>query len=401
MPYSPALLPLLALWWAALWTTAAAQPGTVLELTPTGTLSTADIDRIAASGVPAARFAVDGYLVRFESTNLNGTPTTVTAQLFVPRFEGEAVRPIYAFGPGSTGLGDACAPSREHQIGVYWGNYRGHTLARAGQGFIGVMPDYIGFGVPEQYQPYFSRVAEGRVMLDAIRATRNALGQLETNVRAAGAFVSGYSQGGHAAFAAADLEAEYAPDAELLGVLGYGPSTDLFALFREFTVVAPLVVFVYSRVYGVERFNPADILQDQWRANLNADVTSRCIGGVQSYYPMSAQAMFQPAFYEALMNGTTAEAFPSIHDIMRENSSGLTGHGLPALIQQGSDDPVVSVPSQTEFVRQLCANGSRVAFPNYIGVRHDTRVVGFVEALEWMEAVAQGETPPSDCDALP
>lgn len=384
----------------ALATPAWGQPGTLLEITLEGVFQPAQIDRLSDAGVPAARYAVAVYWIRFESTALDGSPTPITAQLFVPQLPEPAERPLYVFGAGSTGLRDACAPSLEHRLGIRWGNYRGHIMARAGHGLIGVLPDYMGFGDPAMLQPYFSAAAEGRVMLDAIRAAKNFLAQ-NGELRAAGAFVAGFSQGGHAAFAAADLRAEYAPEVTLHGVIGYGPTTDVVALLREFTVVAPLIVYTYARLYGEERFDPRLILAERWLASLERDVTGQCIGGIQSHYPYSVSAMFTPAFAAALADDTLAEAFPEIYRILSENSSGLSGHGLPALIQQGTEDSVVRLGTQHAFVRALCAAGSPVRYPNYLGSRHDTRAEGFALALAWMEAITRGEKPPSDCALVP
>jgi pimeloyl-ACP methyl ester carboxylesterase len=368
----------------------AQEPGDVLEITSTGTVQPGQI----GSG---ANYAVDTYTIRFASTALDGSITPITAQLFVPQLQEAEERPVYVFGPGSTGLIDRCAPSREHIAGINWGQYRAHILVHARQGKFGILPDYMGFGVPDMNQPYFSAVAEGRVMLDAIRAVHNFAATQETTARPGGAFIAGYSQGGHAAFAAADLQADYAPDVPILGIIGYGPTTNIQALFREFTVVAPMVTYVYANLYGAERFDPNAILQDRWLGSLTNDVTSQCIGGIQSFYPWEAANLFREDFNESLHNDTLQETHPEIHAIMEENNTGLTGHGIPALILQGTDDPVVFVSSQNAFVHRLCETGAPVQYLHYIGTRHDTRVVGFGEALEWMDLLAQGETAPSNC----
>ena len=57
------------------------------------------------------------------------------------------------------------------------------------------MPNYMGFFVEGELQPYFSQVAEGRALLDAARATETLLEQ-ESNLSSSGTFFGGYSQGG-------------------------------------------------------------------------------------------------------------------------------------------------------------------------------------------------------------
>jgi acetyl esterase/lipase len=344
---------------------------------------------------------VDCYTLRFQSRYPDNTPAPATAQLFVPRLPDAPPAMLYLFAPGSTGLVNACRPSREHLAGIRWGLYRSHVLAFAGQGFLGVLPDYLGFAEPGRLQPYMSAVAEGRLVLDAIRAARRFLEQKGGSLPRGkpAAFVSGFSQGGHAIFAAADLQRAYAPEVRLAGIIGYGPSTDLEALFREFPVAAPMAIYTFSRIYGVARFDPALILQERWAASLADDVTRQCVGGMQQYYPWSARELFTPAFADALFAGQLPGKFPEIHRILKENSPGLTRHRVPSLILQGTDDIVVRPASQREFARGLCQAGNPVRYVVYRG-RHDTRQVGYWEALEWMRALAAGRPVPSDCRDL-
>jgi acetyl esterase/lipase len=307
------------------------------------------------------------------------------------------------FAPGSTGLTDACRPSREHIAGIHWGLYRTHVLAHVGQGAIGVLPDYMGFGDPDpaHLQPYLSAVAEGRMMLDAIRAihrfiTENKVG----GVSGTSVFVAGFSQGGHAAFAAADLRSRYARDVRIAGIIGYGASTNVEALFREFPDVAPMAIYTYSKIYGKDRFDPDKILAPRWAATLEKDVTRQCVGGMQAYYPASPRELYRQEFADALLKGGLAKAFPEIDRILAENNTGLSGHRIPALLLQGTDDVVVSVPSQEAFVRALCRAGSPVQYTVYKGRRHDTRQIGFQEVRKWMESLARGERPVTNCGDL-
>jgi acetyl esterase/lipase len=383
---------------------AAAQAGSLRGAEPLEALSQAAVDAEVAElfgdePAPRARYAVDAVMIRFESVYPDGEPTTVTAQLFVPRVA--RLQALYIFAPGSTGLVEACRPSREHETGIRWGLYRAHALALAGQGFVAVVPDYMGFGDTERVQPYLDPVAEGRALLDSARAARHALAQRQVqNASTLKVFMAGYSQGGHAAFAAADLRRGYAPDVPLAGIVGYGPSTDLEALFREWPIAAPMATYVFSIKYGKERFDPSRILKERWAASLERDVTRQCIGGMQSYYPWSARDLFVPAFADALLAGQLRSRYPQIYAILRENSTGLRGHRVPALILQGSDDVVVDPESQREFARALCRAGSHVRYVPYTGRRHDTRQAGFGEAVAWMQGIAAGRQPPSSCSEL-
>jgi acetyl esterase/lipase len=394
---------LLVLFWLV--SLSLAQPGALIGATRTARLQPTDVSRLTAgrfnnNGVraPSPQNDVIIYLITFESTDLNGQSVPITAQVFVPVLDSTEA-PIFIFAPGSTGLVEACAPSRPYVQNRGWETYSAYTLAYAGQGFISVMPNYMGFFNDEMIQPYFVRVAEGRVMLDAARATTALLEQEGFALEEKGVFVGGFSQGGHAALATADLHAEYAPEVNLLGVLGFGATTQLPDLFREFTFVAPLVLHAYNTFFPGQ-FDPAEVLAEPYASSLAADAERLCIEGVQGHYPGNPANLYTPAFFEALMNDRLEADFPGLAALFAENNAGLSSHGLPAIILQGVDDPVVTLSSQNRFVRQLCDNGSPVRYPNYLRTRHETRYIGFDDAIGWMRALVAGETPPSDCDAL-
>lgn len=385
---------------------AAARPGTLLELTPSGALAPDDVDALTGpdfandgQAAPRATHTVDTYLLRYESTWPNGDTAPITAQLFVPRRDGDA--DVFVFAPGSNGLVDACAPSLAFVVDGAHDTYARYALAYAGQGFVALVPNYTGFFDEGAIQPYFVREAEGRAVLDALRVVPEALGRASDAPPIGASFVGGYSQGGHAAFSAADLRATYAPDVPLDGVVGFGATTGLEALFREFTYVAPWVVHAYATYYP-GRVDPADVLAEPYLSNLAADAESWCIQEVQQNYPHDPGTLYHPAFATSLLDRTLDATHPELAALFEENDAGLGDHGLPAVVLQGTDDPVVTLESQNAFVLALCERGSAVRYPNYLRTRHDTRYVGFDEAIAWMAARSAGEDAPSDCaDVVP
>ena len=380
-------------------------PGTLLSATPSGTYQPDDIRSLAAPlfdkyGVPRLTAAVDAYDLVYTTTDLDGSTAQISAQLFVPVYTAPAERPLYVFGSGTTGLGDECAPSVEYSYGDHpLGYYRANLLAFASRGIISVIPNYLGFDDPEQAQPYFNAVAEAHVMLDAVRAVTAFFEQNSQVVELSDAvFTGGYSQGGHAAFAAADLRPSYAPEVTLTGVIGYGATTNVARLMKEGPYYAPYLVQSFSTTYGADVFDPAEVLNARWVPTLEEDAVSRCVDRAQAYYPFDASLIYTPEFARALNADTLATDFPNIHRVLEENRTGLSGHGLPALIVQGAQDVIVRNPTQELFVRELCAAGSQVQYLNFPGVRHRfTRQVGFEESIAWMEGQARGEPAPSSC----
>lgn len=401
-----ARLPLLLLVFAWACGSALAQPGRVIELTPMDALTPAQVDAIVAGNfrndgvdAPSASVAVDTYLMTFETRWPDGRPAEAVAQLNVPRLDADRAI-LFTFAPGSTGLVEACAPSRGYANGGSMETYGRYTLAYAGQGFVSLMPNYLGFFEVGVLQPYFVREAEARVVLDAATAARAALEQLDAGFEAEAVFAGGYSQGGHAAFAAADLAGELAPDLPLRGVLGFGPSGELATLFRAFAYVAPWVLYAWRDYYG-DAVDPHEVLLGGYADRLASDAERLCILGVQNYYPPSPEALYTAEFAASLRDGTLAETHPALAELFARNDAGLAGHDLPVMVLQGVDDPVAPITDQHRHVAAMCDAGSPVRYPNFVRTRHETRYLGFEPAMEWMRALAGGAEPPSDCDTVP
>jgi acetyl esterase/lipase len=348
--------------------------------------------------VPHMSYEAESWALTFASEDFDGTPVEVKAQVFLPRAPAGGERPVLVFGSGTTGLSDACAPSLEQPEVRRLGWYTANMLSYAAQGFIVVFPDYVGFNDPGRVQRYFSKEAEGHVMLDAARAVLGFLASGEHPVRAAPhVFAAGYSQGGHAAFAAADLRASYAPEVPLAGIIGFGATTDVTALLREGPVYAPFLLYAWQQMYGTADVDPGRILVDRWASTLAADADRMCVDEFQVYYPSDATQLYRTDFHQALNNNRVASVLPAFAARLEENRTGLSGHRLPALIIQGNADIVVTTATQDRFVAALRAAGSAVRYLALNGVRHRyTRPSGFLASVAWMEAISRGEPAPSD-----
>lgn len=379
-------------------------PGSVVEVVYEERLSPSAVAQAAAPafgrfGSPVIENAVDVYRLQFVTTGLEGEVAIVTASLFVPVEPARGSAPLYVFGSGTTGLADVCAPSREAALPQPLGMYRGYLAPYAGRGLVTVFPDYLGFEDPTRPQAYFHASSEAHVMLDAARAVRALfaeapwLGVLEDAV-----LMGGYSQGGHAAFAAADLRPWYAPEIPLLGLIGYGATTDVLPLFAEGPFYAPYVIASWSAIYGADQVDAASVLAERWLPTLEREAVSVCVDRAQQIYPFDIDQMFTPEFATALRRGSVDRDFPGLYALFAENNTGLSGHGLPALMVQGGQDIIVRDPTQERFVRLLCAEGSDVLYLNVADARHrETRPAGFDPSVAWIFDRVDGVPAPSSC----
>jgi pimeloyl-ACP methyl ester carboxylesterase len=377
--------------------------GTIVRAELVEVVPAAEIERQAAGffemyPVPRMQYEVESWLLDFRSEDFDGSPVEAHAQLFVPRVPGGPGQPVIVFGSGTTGIADACAPSLEQPELRRLGWYTANMLSYAGQGFIVIFPDYIGFNDASRPQRYFSRQAEGHVMLDAARAVHAFFAPGGRAVRMLPrVFTAGYSQGGHAAFAAADLRATYAPEVPLSGVIGFGATCDVTPLLREGPVYAPFILYSWSQMYGTTDVDPSLLLQQRWASSLAEDAARLCVDEFQVYYPSDASLLYSEDFRQALNDNRIGLTWPRLALRLAENLSGLSGHRLPALIVQGNQDIVVTTATQDRFVAALRGEGSPVRYLAYDGVRHRyTRPAGFTASVQWMQGIARGEPAPSD-----
>lgn len=366
------------------------------------TYTTAQIDRISSNLYPAyskqlAKYGEDEYMIHFLSTDQNGEPLTIRAQVFVPKGAEGQKFPLFVFGQGTTGLGDQCAPSMERPEISNWGNYYNHLRTYAGQGFITVFPDYEGFNDDKRVHHYFNAKLESNVLLDATRATFEFL----PNITEPAVFYAGYSQGGHAAFSVKDNQPEYAPEIPIKGVIGFGATTDITNLVKENPDLAPYLFYSYADFYGKDKVDVSKILASNWLPTFERDVLSKCVSAVPSYYSSNASRVYSAQFYDALFNNTLEADYPELKKLFDENSTGLKSSSVPGLLIQGDPDPIVTVKSQEEFITKACKAGNVITYNKYKGVHHfQTRHVSFKDVTNWMNSILDGNKPTSVCGNL-
>lgn len=378
------------------------RPGSIIEFVFEERVDSDAITRTAAPLFeqfehPAPRYAVDVYALRFWSSDADGSPRSAFATVYIPVTSRREDAPVLAFLSGTTGVGNQCAPSLEQPEVIRWGWYRQNMLAYGGQGIIAIFPDYLGFHDENVPQRYFSASAEGHLMLDALRATRRFFSDHSDAIRSSvrpgpGNVTAGYSQGGHAALAAADMNRQYAPEIRLDGAIGFGSTNNVETLMREAAYYTPYILLAYRNVYGPDRIDYSRILQSRWLPTLEEDVNRMCVDEFQMFFPYDGRDLYTPEFYAALHRDRLDREFPVLKQILDENETGLRGHGIPVLLIQGNQDIIVSNAAQRRFVQKLEAAGSPVEYHEMEGVRHrHTRPAGFAESIDFIRRVTDGD----------
>lgn len=157
---------------------------------------------------------------------------------------------------------------------------------------------------------------------------------------------------------------------------------------REAAYYSPDIVYTYLQLYGEERVRVEELFQPQWIPSLEEDVLGMCVDEFQHYYPYDGALLYTEAFQQALQERSVAESFPEFAAILRENETGLDGHGVPVMLVEGVQDIIITPASQREYADRLRDSGSAVDLIELDGVRHrHSRPAGFGVSVAFIRRV--------------
>lgn len=362
--------------------------------------TTALIRRNYPAGVPGPGTGLTKISFHYQSKLPSGELITVYGRAYLPD-NPRSDLPIFAFAPGTTGIGDQCAASVEKPSVANWGTYDSHMAAYASQGFAAVTTDYEGMRDPGRIHHYMIGELEGRAVLDAVRALR-LLPQSKDRLSPSQVFLSGYSQGGHAAFWADKIAASYAPDVKPLGVVGFGPVMSVKRTLTDVTQHAninwfgPNVVYSYENYYGKKY--PGIILPAREQA-LSIDVPAHCIDTNLPFWGYTPTGVYTPEFIAAAAAGQLNERYPEFARDLDANTVGSVATPSAKRINQGQLDNVVLPAQQVDALPELCKSSlgpvQHVVYPT--ATHYNTMLQSFSDTLVWMRALLGGQSIGSGC----
>jgi hypothetical protein len=334
--------------------------------------------------------------IMYSSTDTHGDPVAVTGTVLTPNvpWTGPGSRPIISYAAGTQGLGDQCAPSKALAAGdEYEGPFISGLLAR---GYAVVITDYEGLGTPGVHT-YVNRKAEGYAVLDALRAAQRLPDAgLPDNGPVA---IAGYSQGGGASAAAAELQSSYAPELNLKGAYAGAVPADLAAVAKNLDghyAVGFLMFAVASMNYAYPDLNIASVLNDKGKA-VEAQVENEC----------TVDSIVKHAF--ARTADLTADGRPitdylaeqPFAGVVAEQQIGLTPPKAPVLVAHSALDDIVPFEQGRAMARSWCAEGATVQFdtlavPTHVG----GAVAAYPDAFAWLDRRLHGAAAPDNCGAF-
>ncbi|MEU7529246.1 lipase family protein [Saccharothrix sp. NPDC042600] len=331
--------------------------------------------------------------VLYRSTDTHGTAIAVSGTVLTPHtpWAGPGPRPIVAYAPGTQGVGDECAPSRQMAMGSeYEGPFLSGLLLR---GFGVVVTDYEGLGTPGVHT-YVNRAAEAHAVLDSIRAAQRLP---EADLPDAGPVaISGYSQGGGASAAAVELYRTYAPELDLRGAYAGAPPADLGAVAENLDGHYAAGFLGYALLSLNAAYPELDIpalLNDQGK-RLMTEVEHQC-----TIEAVAAHAFRQSK--DLTKDGRPLEAYLTEEPYasrVEEQRIGVRKPGAPVLVVHSVLDDIVPYGQAAEMVRKWCAQGANVRFSPSLAPTHvGGAIAAYPEAFAWLEARFAGVPAHGNC----
>ncbi|NLP54239.1 alpha/beta fold hydrolase [Acinetobacter baumannii] len=188
--------------------------------TPTNNIQNPVVKVEAYTSTNLGSVAAESSILTYKMLGQSGQEVQATSLVFTPNTPPPVGGwPIVVWAHGTTGVADACAPSKA-ALADSTKDLISKLLAA---GYVVVAPDYEGLGTPGIH-PFLNVKSEAFSITDAVVAARNYLSQ--RNLLTSKKWVTvGHSQGGHAALGAA----QYASRAQLdyKGTVAVAPASNL------------------------------------------------------------------------------------------------------------------------------------------------------------------------------
>ncbi|MFC5906715.1 lipase family protein [Streptacidiphilus monticola] len=354
----------------------------------------------------------------YRSTDATGAPVAVTGAYIEPSaaWRGGGARPLVALASGTMGQGDQCAPSLNLQNPLTLGTrtvsvgYEDLAVYRLlAKGVAVVVTDYVGLGATDRLHTYVNRVDEGHALLDAARAALALPGtSLGPGTRIG---LYGYSQGGGASAAAAELQPSYAPELRLSGAYVGAPPADLTAVIKGIDGSALAGALGWS-INGLEQTYPA--IRPIIAAHINsagrsalADLSTMCVGDAILGYGFAKSSTWTT---DGRSISDIIAADPTLQNVLAQQRIGNLKPTAPVRVATGVQDDIVVHAQVRQLALDWCRKGADVTYapivlPN-LGDKLLTNHLAPLltdqgDAISWLTDRLSGRSASSSCGLLP
>lgn len=381
--------------------------------------SSASADPTSIYTAPSSLSGENGDVIKSEPSKFNGAKATriqylsrtnkneqvaVSGTVLVPdkAWTGSGERPIVAYAPFTFGMGAQCAPSKTlagEGGDMVSGFQTSFVNALLGAGFAVAQTDYIGPWVEGTGEhPYVNRLAEAHTVLDVIRAAQRLP---DTGLPKDGPVgIAGYSEGGSAAAAAAELAAQYAPELDVKGVYSGAPPADKGVLAKSLDGGMYVAFLGYALIGINEAYPEANLmsLANQEGAKMFLEARKTCtLDAVFKFMYKQTKTMTKSG--QPVASFLTQAPFDKI---IAENQIGNIKPAMPVMVQHSPMDDVIPVAVGKKMAKDWCGKGANVQWKDLMSFSpFMSHAMGMMsapnEATTWLKGVFNGQAGSGNC----
>ncbi|MBH0776751.1 lipase family protein [Nocardia bovistercoris] len=356
--------------------------------------------------------------VVYASTDTHGAPTTAVATYLEPTlpWTGPGPRPLVAYAGGTQGQGPECAPSAmlaqvvrfqpPADIVFEYDLIAIYQLLSAGMAVV--MTDYHDFGVPGVHD-FLNRRTQGYAVLDSARAAVRLPGLGPDSP----VILYGYSQGAMASAAAAELQAEYAPELNVRGAYVGGPLVgpqEYIARSDGRPGVAPAIAWILNGIAAdyPETLPELDAALNDTGKAIMRDAVGKCGGGLSGIF-VQPQSTTQWTT-SGLPLAVVIDNSPELKRVFDEQRLGGVRPAAPVRVYAARNDEGAPYPAVRAMAASWCGGGATVQLDadatvpplaGFVGT-HDLSFFPSVATTQpWMTDRLANLPAPVNCAALP
>ncbi len=315
-----------------------------------------------------------------------GAETVVSGSVFVPKGKvPEGGWPVVAFGHGTIGIDNECAPSLSPDLSSYIGVVKVLTKL----GYAVAFPDYQGLGA-KGVHPYADSKTAGLNMIDAVRALHRTFPDISNKWAAMGG-----SQGGGAAWAADEQAASYAPELTLVGAAATSPPTDLSDLVdkaQEGKLTTEQGAVMQAIIESLARLHP-DLDRNLYRHGTAKEfwnAMSAC-SDETAYQRGEAIKRLGPNDFTP----DNADAAIHLRDLLKQWAIPQKPLSAPLYVWYGGQDPFIDAAWTESGIKQACETGGTITVDFDPNGGHNPATGDTV--LSWMADRFAGKPATNDC----
>jgi len=315
-----------------------------------------------------------------------GQSTVVSGSVYVPKAPAPAGGwPVMAFGHGTTGIDEPCAPSLSPSLL----NMKVWVVSLIRKGYAVAFTDYQGLGAPGVH-PYTDNKTEGYNVIDSVRALRHTFPDVSNRWAAFGG-----SQGGGAVWAAAELAATYAPELDLVGVVAMSPAADVSGIVDKATtktLTTDQAPAWFPLVEVMGRLHP-DFNRDDYRSGAAAkywDILTSCSGPKSLDRNAAAAELKDTDFVPR-----TPEAADRLRTLLQQWALPHERVSAPLSIIYGGQDTLIDPQWTTDAIGRACALGGPIVWDFQPDKDHGS--VDISTQFDWLADRFAGKPVASEC----